>query len=104
MSAANPETTPRRARQPFAATVQLVLIVLLLVSFVLIAQQFSKPVYALGMNALILFTLLQIAFGNIPPHFNFRQSLLGVIIAALIIGGIVVLSIYLVPSLLMLGR
>ncbi len=104
MSATAPETTPQRPRQPFAATVQLVLIVLLLASFVLIAQQFNKSVYALGMNALIFLTLLQIAFGNIPAHFNFRQSLVGVVIAALIIGGIVILSIYLVPSLLMLGR
>ncbi len=104
MSASNPETAPQRPRQPFAATAQLVLIVLLLASFVLIAQQFSKDIYALGMNALIFFTLLQIAFGNIPSHFNLRQSVLGVVVAALIIGGIVILSIYLVPSLLMLGR
>jgi hypothetical protein len=104
MSVSNPETTPQRQRQPFAATAQLVLIVLLLVSFVLIAQQFNKSIYALGMNALIFFTLLQIAFGNIPSHFNFRQSMAGLAVAALIIGGIVILSIYLVPSLLMLGR
>lgn len=96
-----PRTGQRRA---FAATAQLALIVLLLISFVMIAQQFSRDIYAWGLNALILFTLLQIAFGNIPSHFNFRQSLVGVAIAGLIIGAIVILSINLVPSLLMLGR
>lgn len=91
-------------RRAFAAIVQQTLIALLLLSFVMIAQQFNRDIYALGLNALIFFTLLQIAFGNIPSHFNFRQSLMGVALAALIIGGIVILSINLVPSLLMIGR
>ena len=57
-----------------------------------------------GVLLLVIFTLLQIAFGNIPETFTFRKSMLSLGLAALILGGIVVLSIYLVPHLLMLGR
>ena len=103
MSAQTPEQ-PQGQRPAFAANMQLVLIVLMLVSFVMIAQQSNREIYRWGLNALILFTLLQIAFVNIPSHFNLRQSIIGVVVAAVIIGGIVILSINLVPSLLTLGR
>jgi fucose 4-O-acetylase-like acetyltransferase len=104
MSAQPPQKPKESQRPAFAANVQLALIVLMLVSFVLMAQQYDRSIYSLGLNALIVFTLLQIVFGNIPSHFNFRQSMVGVIIGAVIISAIVILSINLVPSLLMLGR
>jgi hypothetical protein len=106
MSIAN--TTPtgetRRPRRPFAATVQLALIFAMIISFIMITQQFDRNIYQWGILALIFFALLQIAFGNIPPHFNFVRSLISVIIAAAIITGLVLLSINLVPTLVNLGR
>lgn len=103
MSAHNPNVD-QPAGRPFAARVQQVLVFLMGISFVMIAQQASREVYKWGVLSLVAFTLLQIAFGNIPPHFNFRKSILSLALAALIIGGIVVLSINLVPTLLRIGR
>lgn len=88
----------------FASTVQITLIVALTVCFLLLAQTIDRDIYGVGILALIGFTLLQIPFGNIPPTANFRLSLIGVVIGALIIGAIVLFSIWLVPSLIMLGR
>ncbi|NDJ62292.1 MAG: hypothetical protein GYB67_14285 [Chloroflexi bacterium] len=101
-----PTTTPQTAapRRTFASTMQLVLIFVMATSFVMITQQENREIYWWGVHILVASTLLQIAFGNIPSHFNFRKSLVGVAIAAVIIGGIVVLAINLAPTLLSLGR
>lgn len=98
-----PEQTPREGR-PFAYTVQIVLVVVMTISFLMIAQQFNRDVYYYGVLLLIGSTLLQIAFGNIPSHFNFAKSLISVLVAAVIIGGLIILSINLVPTLISLGR
>lgn len=95
---------PEKNKRPFAATVQLALIFLLAFSFLLISQRFDKQIYYWGVFLLIVFTLLQIAFGNIPSEWNFARSLMGLALAALIIGGLVVLSIALAPTLISLGR
>lgn len=89
---------------PFASRVQLALVFLMGISFVMIAQQFNRDLYRWGVLSLIVFTLLQIAFGNIPEHYNFRRSMLSLLLAAVIIGAIVFISIAIVPSLLKLGR
>jgi membrane-bound ClpP family serine protease len=91
-------------RQSFASNVQLILILLLTGCFILITQRYEKDVYGYGVIALIILTLLQIAFGNIPPGSNWKVSLLGVVIAAGIIGTIVAISIWIAPFLLQLGR
>jgi hypothetical protein len=90
--------------QPFASFAKAALIVLLLFSFVLIAQQASKAIYQIGLLLLIVFTLLQIAFGNIPSTATFKQSALYLVIAAVIIGALVIFAIALAPSLVSLGR
>ena len=93
-----------RTQQPFATIAKAALILLLLLSFVLITQQSSKAVYQIGLLLLIVFTLLQIAFGNIPATANFKQSILYLGIAAVIIGALVVFSIAIAPALIRLGR
>jgi uncharacterized membrane protein YccC len=93
----------KRAR-PIAGRIQLILILLLPVSLVLIAQQANRDLYRVGVLSLIVLTLFQIAFGNIPARYDWKRTLLSVIIAAAIIGGIVFLSINLVPTLIRIGR
>lgn len=93
-----------RSQQPFASIAKGVLIILILISFVLIAQQGSKQIYQLGLLLLIIFTLIQVAFGNIPSSATFKQTVLYLGIAAVIIVGLVLLSIQLAPTLIHLGR
>ena len=94
----------QKSRTPFAARMQAVLIVLLLLSFVLIAQQSSRDVYRYGMLLLIGATLVQIPFGNVPPESNFRRSITYLVIGLAIVAAVCVLSIRLTPYLLQLGR
>lgn len=93
-----------RTQQPFASVAKAALIILLLFSFVLIAQNGNRSIYQLGLLLLIFFTLLQIAFGNIPSTANFRQTMLYLVIAAVIIVALVLFSIAIAPSLIHLGR
>lgn len=93
-----------RTRQPFASLAKTALIVLLLVCFALITQQSNKSIYQLGLLLLIGFTLVQIAFGNIPSTATLKQSLFYLAIAAAIIVALVFLSIAIAPSLIHLGR
>jgi hypothetical protein len=89
---------------PVGSTMQIALIVLLLICFAMIAQQIDRDFYRVGVTALIFLTLLQIAFGNISPEADLRQSITGVVITAVILGVVIWLSIALVPSLIQLGR
>lgn len=93
-----------RSQQPFASIAKGVLIVLILISFALIAQQGSKQIYQIGLLLLVIFTLLQVAFGNIPSSATFKQTLLYLGIAAVIIVALVLFSIQIAPSLIHLGR
>ena len=93
-----------KGRTPFASIAKSVLIALLGVTFVLITQQQDRSIYRLGITLLIVFTLFQVAFGNIPAEWNFRQSVVGLVIAAVIIGALIFISIQLVPTLVALGR
>jgi hypothetical protein len=100
----NPQEVRVQPKRTFASNMQFILIWCMLLSFILITQQWDRSAYRLGILTLIGFTLLQIAFGNIPPRFNFVKSILSVALAAVIIGSIVWLSINLVPSLIEIGR
>ena len=93
-----------RTQQPFASLAKGALILLLLFSFVLIAQNANKSIYQLGLLLLIVFALLQIAFGNIPSTATFKQTVLYLLIAAMIITSLVLFSIAIAPSLIHLGR
>ncbi len=69
----------------FAETMQKVMIVLLVLSMVLIAQQFSIVVYKAGIMLLVVATCLQIGFGNIPAMTRFGKTLKMLGVALLII-------------------
>lgn len=91
-------------KQPFAAIVQGILIILLVISFAMITQQFYESIYRAGFLLLIASTFVQIAFGNLPPEANFKQSIK---LTAVVFGIIVIifgLGIFLAPHLVNLGR
>lgn len=91
-------------RQPFTAFVHAILVVLMLTGFVLIGQQLEATLYKAGLIILTASTILQIAFGNIPSHFDFRHAMrlfwpfMGIILTVFILG------YTLTPLLYALGR
>lgn len=91
-------------RGPFAATLQAVLVVWMLLSIVLIGQQVSMRLYQIGLVSLILSALSQIAVGNIPPTATFRRSLVLYLWFVSLIVLIFAISIALAPWLASLGR
>jgi hypothetical protein len=91
-------------KKPFAARFQTFLIVMLVLSLVLIAQQFSKAVYQVGIVSLIVFTFLQIGASNIDPKADFKGSMKVMGIAVTIIAVVFTAGIYLVPVFLHLGK
>jgi hypothetical protein len=93
-----------RQNWAFASVIQVTLIVSLIMTFILMTQRVERDVYNVGVFALIILTLIQIGFGNISPQANFRQSMVGIAITAVILGFVVWLSIALVPFLIGLGR
>ena len=91
-------------RQPFAAIVQGLLVILLAVSFVMITQQYYETLYRLGFLLLIASTFVQIVFGNLPPEADFKQSLKLTVVVFCIIAIVFGLGIFLAPHLVNLGR
>jgi hypothetical protein len=93
-----------RTRRPFASVVQVVLIVLMVLSFVLIAQRFTFVLYKAGLLLLIACALVQIGFGNIPPTATFGRSMKYLGIALAMVAGLFAVGRYLAPFLIQLGR
>ena len=91
-------------KQPFAAIVQGILVILLVVSFAMITQQFSETIYRIGFLLLIASTFVQIVFGNLPPEADFKQSLKFTAVVFGIIAIVFGLGIFLAPHLVNLGR
>lgn len=91
-------------KQPFAAIVQGILVILLVISFVMITQQFYESIYRMGFLLLIASTFVQIAFGNLPPEANFKQSIKLTAVVFAIIAIVFGLGIFLAPHLVNLGR
>lgn len=83
---------------------ELVLMACFGLSFVMIIQAFSKPVYQLGLALLIVSTLLEIAVGNIPSRAGVKGAIGYAALYLGIIAVIFVLGIVLVPYLTGLGR
>lgn len=83
---------------------QAVLILSLLLSFFLIAQQYSQTLYQIGLLLLIVSTFLEIAFGNIPPNATFWPSMKLLGITMVIVVVVFTVSIYVAPYLVGLGR
>jgi hypothetical protein len=91
-------------RLPFAARVQAILIVVMVVALALIAQQANKLLYQIGLPVLVVAAFLQIAFGNIPPSAGFWRSLKLLAITWLIVAGVFALGIELAPRLIAASR
>lgn len=91
-------------RHTFAATVQLLLVFLMLLSIILIGQKSSFAAYKAGLLLLAVTTLSQIAFGNIPPTAGFGQAVRMYLTFVGITAVIFALSIALAPLLVGLGR
>ena len=91
-------------KKPFAARIQGINIVVLLCSFVLIAQTRVKELYVVGVVVIMISALLQIAFGNIRPDLGFKDSMKNIAIILLIILAVFVVSILLAPYLVRMGR
>ncbi len=105
MSDLQADVTPRPRRGlPFAARVQGVLIVVMVVGLVLVAQQGNKGLYKIGLPLLVLAAFLQIAFGNIPPTAGFRKSMVLLGLTWVIVAAVFGLGILLAPTLIDLGR
>jgi hypothetical protein len=93
-----------KPRLPFAARFQGVLIGLMFLGVLLIAQQWSKTLYQLGLPLVVVAAFLQFAFGNIPPSANFAKSMRLLALTWAIIAAVFGLGIYLAPFLIGLGR
>ena len=91
-------------KQPFAAIVQGILVILLAISFAMITQQINETLYRIGFLLLIASTFVQIVFGNLPPEADFKQSIKFTIIVFGIIAVVFGLGIFLAPHLVNLGR
>ena len=87
----------------FASVIQITLIVLLGATFLLIAQDVDRDFYEVGIFVLVILTILQVPFGNIPSGANWRNSLLGLALGLVIIAAVVAFSIWLAPYLIELG-
>lgn len=88
----------------FAAVVQAILIGLLLLSMALIGQRFSMELYQAGLILLVVSTLSQIAFGNIPPTSNFGKSMRMYVTFMAVTAVVFAISIIVAPLLVSLGR
>ena len=110
------ETPTRRKKRTFASVTQTVLVFVMLASFVMIGQQLEAfftvgeveidlglLLYQIGLGTLIGSALLQIAFGNIPPGANFRQTMRILGIAVLIIAAVFGVGILIAGPLTRLG-
>jgi hypothetical protein len=89
---------------PFAAWFQAVLIVVMFAAFLLILQQWSKPLFQIGLPLLVVAAFLQIAFGNIPPATGFWRSMGLLALTWVIIAALIILAVWLTPELIQLGR
>ena len=88
----------------FASIAQLLLVLLLLLSIILIGQQASFAGYKIGLILLVVTTISQIAFGNIPPFAHFGRSMRLYAIFVISTAALFGISILVAPLLVNLGR
>lgn len=93
-----------RRRAPFASRAQTVLIVLLVLCFALVGQQFAQTVYSYGLIALMALTIVQIGLGNTDPTSGPLKTLRNLVVTFAIVGIVVVGSLLLAPTLIGFGR
>lgn len=107
----------RGPKPTFASRTQAVLVWVMLASFVLMTQQLvtffevggveidlGLLLYQLGLGTLIVSSILQIAFGNIPPSAGIGRSLRLLGVAMFIVALVFGVGIALAPYLTQLGR
>jgi hypothetical protein len=91
-------------KTPFATRLQTVFVFLMLLSIVLIAQQWQLGLYRVGIILLIVSVLLNMGVSNVPSNSGSARTLR---LASLFFGIVVlifVLAIAIVPSLYSLGQ
>ena len=96
--------TGSNRKRPFASGMHLVLVILMFVSFVLITQKSSKHLYQIGFLLLVVSTIVQIVFGNIPPESNFKRSMKILGVGLAIITAVFAVGLVVAPHLVKLGR
>ncbi len=91
-------------KTPFASRLQTVFVFLMLLSIVLIGQQWVQGIYKAGIVLLFVSVLLNMAVSNVPSHHGLARTLrLGGIFFA-IVAGVFALAIVAVPYLYALGQ
>jgi MFS-type transporter involved in bile tolerance (Atg22 family) len=93
-----------RTPAAFAQRAQNVVMTLLVISLVMVAQQFSQALYKAGAVSLFFVVFLQIAVSNVTPTAGRRKTLTK---SAIILGIIVLIflfSIWITPTLVGLGQ
>ncbi|MEM7800276.1 MAG: hypothetical protein AAF633_13865 [Chloroflexota bacterium] len=91
-------------KTPFAAQVQLYLVILMLGSILLISQSWTLNLYRAGLILMGITALSQIAFGNIQPSAGMARSMRQYAVYMAIIVAIFAASILITPTLVSLGR
>lgn len=89
---------------PFATRAQRLNIYLLLISLLMLAQQFTYTIYVWGFRLLFVVVTLQVALGNINPEWDFKKSARKTLVILLIIALIFAFSVFVTPYLVELGR
>ena len=83
----------------FAQRAQNIVIGLLIASLIMVAQQFSQPLYKFGVIALLVMVPLQIAVSNVAPTAGVRKTVTKSLIILTIVAAIIVFSILVTPFL-----
>jgi 1,4-dihydroxy-2-naphthoate octaprenyltransferase len=83
---------------------QSIIIVAMLVCFVLIGQKASAVLYSVGLSAIIIITLCNMAFSNMRPDLNFKDAMIAFVRIMAIVAIIFVLGILLAPVLINMGK
>ncbi len=94
---------PARAGQGIVPRAELVLILVMCAGFLLIIQQWSFPLYQIGLVTVMGATLLNIAVGNLPRAAGLGRALGLTLLLLVITAAVFVAGVLLVPYLARLG-
>lgn len=87
-------------KKSFALTVQSLVILVLLASFVMMAQSLSHNVFKVGITLLIGTAICQIAVGNINLNFNAKRWIRSFLTIFMIIEQVILISLLISPLFL----
>lgn len=93
-----------KTERPYAAKLQLFNIYFLGISLLLLSQSFSYQLYRLGFAFLFISVPIQVAIGNISETASRAVTIKKTLIYLFIVGIVFVLSIFVTPILIELGR